>query len=322
MKSRTKTWVIVFVAASVILTAVAGGLLFLEKKRLRTSMNTLGSVRVQLENSYKRVPFPNDENIAATRRNVKALGEELVLLRREMGRGQVAVQARMEPLEWLTLLTKTQRLLADRARKSQVQLPPDFAFGFQKYDDGKPPIRADVGRLSLQLGIVENVCGILYSSGIKGLVSINREQFEDKPSVGPRAKGESEVSTNEVVRLFTKEHFTLEFNGREAAVVSAMNALASNKLFIVVSSVVIHGSAGAALSTTSKVAETAGRSKDESGVADQAVEDGTTGTAEEADVRPREERIVCGRGSAEPPARVILVLDVYGFAESGGDQKK
>lgn len=306
MKSRNAALVTLVVVSAVMIGAMCA-LLYIETRKLRAVQGSFDVNLVALKSSMMRDPFPTPKNIEATSNNVRTLADDSALLRREMNTGQVAVEAGMEPLTWLSLLTKRRKDLQDGARTANVRLPPLFSFGFEKYDAGTPPKVSDVRRLDLQLKTVEQICRSLYQSRVSEITKLNREQFEEQSGIAA-THGIAVVAataTNEPP-LFTKEHFSIGLKAREAALIELLNMLASNRMFTVVTLVRVTGNPGVDLRPPAKTGE-------------ETASDGKTGRkAVGFDDRPPSQRIITGRGT-ERPAEVFLELDVYEFGEPPKD---
>lgn len=300
MKSRNMA-LTVLIVTSVVLIGVACAMLVWERNKLRTATQAIEVDVSRLNNSMALNPFPSQTNIAATRANAKTLEDDAAVLRKEMNAGQIVVEPGMEPLTWRALLTKKKKDLQDEAKSAGIRLPMQCSFGFEKYDDGTSPRnRGDVRRLNLQLKTVEQLCKILYQSGVAEIKSISREQFEDQAGVVATRGSVTgvEAATNEVA-LFTKEHFVLGLMAKEAALVEVLNGLSISKMFTVVTMVRVAGNPGVELRQTARGAE----EPEHEARPGQAV----TGIDDR--------KIITGRGR-ERPAEVLLEVDVYEFGDA------
>ena len=302
--------VIIGSATCVLLMLVVCFLLYREIGRLRGVKQKVETKRKELQGFYARDPFPSPANVDAFRQNCTDLDKEMSQLMKRMSKGQIQMKADQEPLEWLTMLTRMQKDLIDRAYAKSVGLA-NTSFGFGKYGEGTPPSRADVPRLTLQVKIVDAVCGLLYEAGIKELLGIDREMFEGGAMTAGLAAHGGEVTadtqTNSVKSLLSEEHMSLRFKAKETALVNVLNSFASADMLIVVTGIWMRGEPAvvleaapvasdstwdSALAATSKVARAVG----------------------EIDERPRDQRIVSGR-SKESPATITVNISVYRFVE-------
>jgi len=295
MKSKNVAITTLAVASAVIIGA-AGVMLYLEHRRWLTAKEGIDIYRPKLTSSIARDPYPSLSNIVAVSNNVKTLEDDAALLRREMNAGQVTVEAGMDHLTWLSLLTKRKKDLQNRATVAKVKLPPRFPFGFEIYDQGTPPKVSDVRRLELQLKTVEQLCRIMYQSGISEIQTVTRELFEGQDVRATRGSVAAvAVATNESP-LFTSEHFVIGLKAKEAALLDLLNGLAASKMFVVVTLVRVTGEPGVELRAMPKSGEDA-----DSGLKPESAGDESLSA-----------KVVTGRGK-ERPADVLIELDVYGF---------
>ncbi len=211
----------------------------------------------RLSQLYRRDPYPSDENVVRMQTNFNVLEGYFEALFKNLRKDQLEA-TKMEPAEFPLLLEKTIRRLHARAAESAVVLPPRFAFGFDRYAEGALPNATDVPRLVLQLRSIEELGGQLLESKIGSVISVQRTIFEqgamlqqDTPAATTRrgANRFSSASTERAAApvqrgeqvdssgLFSREHYVLSFEGRDAAIWEALNALSRCKVFAVVSRV-------------------------------------------------------------------------------------
>ncbi|MEI6218531.1 MAG: Amuc_1100 family pilus-like protein [bacterium] len=302
MKSKGKIALTSLIAVASVMICAVGAMLFFERSKLRAAEGRMDVDIRRLTNSMAFFPFPSAGNIEATRTNVQALEDDAALLRKEMNAGQITVEDGIEPLTWRALLTKRKKDLQDEARASNVSLPLQFSFGFQKYDNGtSPKNRSDVKRLTLQLKTVEQLCTVIFKSGASAIESLARDEFEEGGVVMSHGSAAGSETTGKEPALFTREHFTVGLKAKEDALVSLLNNLAACRMFTVVSFVRITGNPGVELRSAGKVGDNSPEHE-----AKSATKSATT------DGSPRSERIITGRGK-EQASEVLLELDVYEF---------
>ena len=140
------------------------------------------------------------------------------------------------------------------AQSSNVKIPEQFAYGFDRYFKGELPRREEVRRLLIQVNAVENVCRALFEGGIAEITKVERQMFDQQSATaaGPVEGGGLALllgrPTTEIVQesalgtevgrdpddLFTWERVTVEFSTKEAALWQAINRLLSASAFIVI----------------------------------------------------------------------------------------
>lgn len=315
-KSKYSIFMLVLIGLFVALAVATAVMAYIEKRKRSSFDSALAVQMAQLVNMYGRIPFPSDENIEATRTNVTTLSKGLSDLINAMASGQITVTNVIQPLDWLSLLKKAQVGLRDRAKKAGIEVPPKCSFGFEDYDNGVPPKKAEhIERLTAQLIMVDRICSLMYECGIKQLVGVERQQFENSaagefPDVG------GGIPTNTALCLFSKEHFRFVVKGKEQAILAILNACASNRLFIVVTEVEIAGATGVAkLKTDASPKGTAGYAGDRRMAGREWSADVDSTDQEEGaaiDSRPKDERVISGRGLEESSA-VKIDMEIYSF---------
>ena len=298
MKSQ-KAAITTLIAISTTIIVGTCAMLFFEYDWLGDAKRKIETQMTTLTNSMARYPFPSTSSIVAVSNNVRTLEEDAALLRRDMNAGKIAIESGMDHLAWLSSLTKKRRDLQNGARVSNVRLPAKFIFGFDRYMTGNPPKVSDVPRLDLQLKTVESLCKIMFQSGVWEIKTITREEFEDQDQSATKGSNAGAATTNETPQ-FTKEHLTIGLMAKEAAVIDLLNALASSKMFVVVTLVRIQADPGVELRPVGKAGEDV----------DPGSKSGDTGD----EAGSLSAKVITGRGK-EKPADVYLELDVYEFGK-------
>lgn len=309
MRSKGKIVFIVAATVAIVTIVIIGIMVLREARSLAKNRQTLEIRKENLRMAQGLDPFPSPENVLATSNNWGQLEKELVKLSSSMGKGQIVPDKKRTPLQWITLLAKTQKVLRKLATTNSVSLPEDFAFGFELYDEGTPPASAHVPRLTQQLLMINELCLTLYDAGIEDLKVIERTEFEAEASgrVMRRGRRAAPTQTNVFVEVCPKEQFGIEYMTMESALITSLNGLASHEMLIVVSDVEFKGDVGIAEEEEDPKARRDRREKDETDEEDEE-ESGPV----IRDSRERGERIVSGP-MKEVPANVRLSLDVYTF---------
>ncbi len=332
MRRKTKIALMVVLSVEVVVLALIGILLLRERAKLGSSSSGLNLAWSALESIYHRNPFPEQANVDAILQNRDDYQKEMKSLLDSMRKMQVQEPKEGgSPLQWLASLNKMQSDLRTEASGSKIVLPERFAFSFQSYDDGRPPSRNAVPRLTKQLRMVEQLCSLLYKAGIKELVAIKREEFEStsRPRGRTEATAVAEGAESEVdifESIYARERFIFEFGTKEAALVESLNAIARDPMFIVVANMEITASSDVVQETEAKVdprARWARRAR--GGDADNLFTDvdKLSEDAEDAemqdDKRYRDQRVVSGRAK-EANATVTITIDVYTFLKPSESQ--
>lgn len=316
-----------------------GYLLFLKIKDYRAADSQLQGTLNQQQELYNRSPFPSPDNIAREQANQAVYKEEFAKLLKLLS------EAQMEPVEQKPAAFNDQfwkilKELKAEAKSKNVELPEEFAFGFQRHMAGNLPPHPDVPRLTQQLLIMQSLCHLLFESKITELKSVIREEFEGGATEslaassttasrrGRSGSASTAVSENPFVKdtgiiqenaLYGKMHFGFSFSARESVVRDLLNQIAKHPMVIVVTHLEITASDVPALKTPQGSSASAGsvpEKPETTGVADES--QGKSKEAAAAGTPDRDQRILCGRENA---ISVILELDVYRFRKSEGNTR-
>lgn len=316
MQSRRKLWTILLVAVIGLMFAGAGFLLVKGFMAFAQAEKQLGAKKGELEFLFGRDPFPSEANLKVERANLSLLNDQLADLLGEMARGQVQSEEQ-SPNKFGAQFWDVRKELFARARDRGVKIDGSFDFGFAKHMSGVPPAPQDVARLTQQLRIVQRLCLLMFDSGITGMEGLGREEFEvdaktsgqSEPQVRRARRGAAEAVVLNTYNanagvipesdLFGRWRFVLHFTAKEDVLLSVLNRLARDPLFVSVADLVIEGDAGIKQWNTE-----AASAKTEAG---EAVKEGEAASAAAV---PRDLRIVCGR---DVPLKTKMTLDVYQF---------
>lgn len=313
MQSRRKLWMIVLVVVIILMIAGAGMLLIQGFAAFYQVEKRLTGKKAELEALYNRNPFPSEANLQTERRNLQTLDQQIGDLMTEMGRGQVQ-SIEQSPPKFIAQFWAVRKALQDKARERGVAVAETFDYGFGRHMSGSLPAPQDVARLTQQLTVVQQLCDALFDAGVLELNAVGREEFEtgDKAAreaerdVRPRSRRPAaetaSINTQEASAgvipegaMYGHWHFLFKFTAREGALLAALNRLAKEPLFVVVSSLEVKGDD----SIKSINTDAAGREAR-----------GGAEAAEPAAAASRGLKIVCGR---DVPLQVSMGVDVYQF---------
>jgi|GEM_PF-711148 len=342
--------------AGALLVLLAAFLLFRGIGQLNKTAKRLDGALRSLRDLYDANPFPSAANVELEKENLKTVKHWYQELGRTLRKGQITPDNK-SPSTFMGLLGETKNDLIKLAAKSGTTLPPQFAFGFDRYfaAGSTLPAPTDVGRLTQQLRMADRLCKALYDSRATSITSLQRIEFEGsasgKSGAANRQKSgvmgdtrEDENATEEGNRksdagllkpgdLYASFHFVVEFTGREQAVLSFLNQIAREEMYVVITSVRMEKD-GSDVRTSLPMEKV--EKKDESPVVEQKKPDarrrpGAAARAKEAAAPeakvekpaeklapevlrelPRRERMMSGF-DLEKPMKVRVELDVYSF---------
>jgi hypothetical protein len=287
---------------AVLLVCLSGYLLYRGINDLDRAELKLKDTEETLKKLHGSDPFPTIENVNKEKQNVQSLADGLGKLMDNLKAGQVQANANVTPSTFMTLFFAKRTELVNKAREHGTIMPPDFAFGFDRYCAANSPLPppAELPLLSRQLVIIETLSSIIIDEKATNLNKIVRE--ESNSTAGTNGV----VAVSKAKQLFTKLHFTIEFKAKEAALLGILNSIASNKMFMAVSSLQVDKEGGDVLDVNLPRARS-----DDDEVKKPAVGVNARASGSSPSGEPE---LMCGL-KLEKPMRVKLAVEVYRFAE-------
>ena len=315
-------------AIALLLAIVLFYLLFSAQGRYGEQTTALSMEQGRLQRLSSRGVFPSEINVQTMGKQLGIYQEYLDGLYASMREGQIPD----EPVDrdrFRRLLEDGLRRLLNDARAKSVALAPGLAFGVQRYVDGTPPANEDLPRLVDQFRSIAALCDVLYASGIKELVSVERTMFEKDAQVAPveegvvrrGARGRADAVTAAVSTelqkdpdgLFTKEHYVLSYRAQDEATWKVLDRLSKGSPFVVVTRLQISNPARPAVMLPKAPGTEVAAPPPSAAAAAGWVAPGSAvpGAKEQPTILPRELRVVAGQELCD----VRLEVDVYRFAE-------
>ena len=145
-----------------VLVLISVFLLYRGFRDFRKAEGVLNRAVTELRGYYAKDPFPSGQNVSRIKDNAKTLGDWLDRLMDGLRTGQIEPDSKT-PGTFMALLNGKRIGLQKAAKQSGTGLPENFAFGFERYEKGTPPVPPDVARLTQQLTMVENICAVLFA---------------------------------------------------------------------------------------------------------------------------------------------------------------
>ncbi|MCF7838586.1 MAG: Amuc_1100 family pilus-like protein [Candidatus Marinimicrobia bacterium] len=230
--------------------------------------SSLRNRRDQLDNLVRQDPYPNPANVERAQRNLDMIRRATMDLVNQLRAGQQAAPP-IESAEFPPLLERSAREMHRLAEEARVVLPPQFAFGFERYVRGELPDQRHVARLVTQLDAIRQICRLLFAVRINEIKRISRREFEaadrtpeetspygtDDPMMEPdydMYMGEMGGSQTEAVEerkadftfqpeWYDRERYELEFETRESGLWEFLLQVANAPQFIVLSRLEVTG---------------------------------------------------------------------------------
>lgn len=236
-------------------------LAFAESGKISQAKQRISGAEAQLNNLRFADPAPTQENIAASEANVAELEQEIAKVREVLQRGARLATS----TDGIGVMASIQQYITEYGRKAQefthtdadgnevaIELPGDFAFGFEQYmDEATPEDDAKIiATLDKQRQILSYLLNKLYESEPHSVVAVEREILES--TGGEESASGFEVSDAISARVpgaINTMGFSLSFTGYTNSLRSFLNQLAKFDLPIVVRSIQVERPTGASTTT-------------------------------------------------------------------------
>lgn len=230
-------------------------LLVLQIGRMGEAREARDGAESTINGYYAAKPYPSDAN-----RKVREQDETLRTQWADKARAVLThgldVPQGESPSQFVQRIGETVRALNARqgsaAPAGQQEQPMDYSFG-RYVVQGTMPKDADVSRLAQQFAVIEHVCDQLLDNGAVSITAVTREQFdaaeakpeeeqtrtrrrrrrteEAEPAVAAVGAAVDPILAKDGVR---RETYSIAFTAPYTAIAKTVNALATDKLFVVV----------------------------------------------------------------------------------------
>lgn len=228
------------------------------------------SAESQIRSYYDETPYPSKAN-CDIRKKDEATSTEVADAARKLLELNLEFPKDETPSQFVTRVANTIHELDARKNAKRVEIfdgaaknkkaaaataEPEMDYAFGRYvQKGELPKDTDVPRLAYQFAVIEHVCDILLDAGALTITQVTREMFDDaknteaeetnkrnaRRSSRRSAKDEKKTETTGVQLPdelakdgVTAEAFSVSFRANYATIAKVMNALAEDKLFVVV----------------------------------------------------------------------------------------
>ena len=151
-----------------VVALLLAGLLFFFILNVRgnylTEQDELGQVQNQFMRLNNRKVFPSVSNVQAMEKQLDVYQDYYNGILKALKAGRQSTQAVTRD-SFRATIENVLRQLGAGARAKNIVLPPNFAFGFQRYAEGTLPQDEEMTRLVDQLRTIHALCSILYEAG-------------------------------------------------------------------------------------------------------------------------------------------------------------
>lgn len=241
------------IVAFVVVTGAGIGGYIYTSGLVETAKSDLTTANGELQKLVKQKYLPSDANIKTLEGNVNALRsvldpiEKQVLQSPECKLSEIKAQ---NPVTWKNSeLDQTVQRLTAQARSRRLTLPPDYYFGFARYQKSNPSEQATL-ILGKQLYGVEQLATKLFeineTGAVVSLKSIRRTLDEDAAGASSSGadgadslRGTSVLGASKLYRVYP---FEVEFVGNTTGLRTFLNSLIKGPVLFIVRSVQVTNS--------------------------------------------------------------------------------
>jgi hypothetical protein len=249
----------VFCLLAVLVFAAGAALVVIESGKLSNSKQQVASADSQISGLLQAIPAPTSANVQAAQQNAAALSAQLLSIRENLQRGSRLTISN----DGTRVMSSVQKYISNYRRQvvthvnaaevaAPIQVPQDFAFGFEKYlkTTNISEDSSIVPQLDKQRQVLSYILNQLIAADPAGIQAVERELmgsadskvsgFQINPSISARVPGAIDTLA-----------FRVTFTGYTPTLRKFLNNLAQFDLPIVVRSVAVDRPA-----TNAKVAKT------------------------------------------------------------------
>ena len=248
-----KKHILFFSGISVCILALITGLVYsvLASLDLSKASKSFNRTERNLKRMLVASPSPVNDNVIASDLNVLKLKEKLQLIRDELERGEevkasvdgVRVAAGIQ--QYISKYTAFARSHETKYGPSPIEIPQDFAFGFDRFklESKVPEDSKEIAMLDKQRDILDFLMGELYSSHPKAILAVKRQSAKQSDSDFDEYYGDSSIFniaqsvTSKVEGAIDTIPFEISFSGKTNTLRDFLNRLAEFNRPIVVRSI-------------------------------------------------------------------------------------
>ena len=251
-----------------ILLFLAGSVLaFLEFGQVAAARETIEKSERRIRNLETATPAPSKDNVRASERNIAALETRLDEIREDLERGAI-IETSEDGIGVMAAINqfvanyqnRAASHVSDGGEAAPIDLPSDFAFGFEQYRD-KSPMLDDQGAvrvLDKQRQVISYLMDRLFESDPQSIVKVEREVLEiaaPKPEGERRRRRRGQEAVESAFKIDPATSarvegaidtlaFSITYEGYTASLRKFLNSLSNFDLPIVVRSIEVKRVAG------------------------------------------------------------------------------
>jgi hypothetical protein len=250
----------VFCVVAVLVFAAGATLLVMESGKLSTSKKKVASAESQMNGLLQAYPAPTSANVQAAQQNAEELSTQLRRIRENLQRGSRLTISN----DGTRVISGVQKYISNYRRQAAahknvsdvaapIQIPQDFAFGFEKYlkQTNIPQDSALVPQLDKQRQVLSYILNQLIAADPAGIQAVEREIIGDTDAKATSYRINPAISARVPGAIDTLA-FRVTFTGYTPTLRKFLNNLAQFDLPIVVRSVSVERPASNAKTANAK----------------------------------------------------------------------
>jgi len=233
-----------FIAILVVAAGVLGYLLFTAWGTYSDASDAYQTASTQLHQLENLSPYPDQNNLTKYKAELDDLKDATHNLAVNLS-GMVLPVKEITPSAFQIQLRDTAAAIAEKAAKTGVKIPANFALDFDQYQQQPPPAAA-AGPLGRQLVALNMAVNILLDSHVDEITSLGRTRLAEEtggplhPAQHPGMPGAAPGAAADLVQT---SGIDIQFTSDQTALLSVLNRFASSdKQFFITRTLMVENS--------------------------------------------------------------------------------
>ncbi len=173
---------------------------------------------------------PTDENLKAKQAQV----DEYAVLVNTLGRTVLLLQPKVEPIKDIEFQSKLKTKISEvrKAVQSRMQIPPEFAFGFEEYNNSLPKSAAAATELSGYLDAMDELVKLFLKCGVKSVDLLERSKLPIETQGAAAAQGANNAGMQGqmTASIFEKRQISVNLTLEQGPLQRLVSSLATTEM--------------------------------------------------------------------------------------------
>lgn len=173
---------------------------------------------------------PTDENLKAKQAQV----EEYAKVVNTLGTTVLLLQPKVEPIKDIEFQAKLKAKISDirKTVQSKMQLPADFAFGFDEYNSSLPKSSTAATELSGYLDAMDKLVNLFLDCGVRSVDLLERSKLsvETQAAAAPQAVGNAGMQQQMAAGILEKRQISVMLTLDQGPLQRLVSALATTEM--------------------------------------------------------------------------------------------